>query len=53
MEDCVVSFFAGGVVAMEVIVWTVPVVLPFWGSFLEYVAALRTEDVVAQTEVFV
>jgi len=53
VEDFIVFVFADWRVAVLGIVGTVPVILPFWGVFLEDDFAVRTEDVVAETKVSV
>jgi hypothetical protein len=53
VEYGVVAGFARGVGAVGGVVRTVPMVLPFGGSFLKNVLALGTEDVIAETEVLV
>jgi hypothetical protein len=53
VENSVMFFFARGVVAMARVVRAVPVILPFWRSFLKHGLALCTEDIIAETEVLV
>ncbi len=52
--DCVMFLQADGSIPGEGVMWTVPMILKCWGTFLEdLTAALWAEDVVAQTEVLV
>jgi hypothetical protein len=51
VEDGVVAELAGGIISMGRVMGAMPMVLPLWRPFLENIVALRTEDIISETEI--